>query len=123
MAIVWVHSPDCECLMNMSQCVYLSIPTTPCPQWPCVILYIVQEHFHVIQWNHSNLSPHKYTLAAGRYDSAIMVTSGPGGPAFLAHTKHFVWDMNNTKWCNAFYIQFRQSFAKETFSYDEHLKS
>ena len=24
---------------------------------------------------------------------------------------------------DGFYIQFRQSFAKETFSYDEHLKS
>ena len=35
----------------------------------------------------------------------------------------FLWDMNNTKWCDGFYIQFRQSFAKETFSYDEHLKS
>ena len=57
--------------------------------------------------------------------------------AFLAHTKqkvnyivglrpygyHLLWDMNNTKWCNGFYIEFRQSFAKETFSYDEHLKS
>ena len=31
--------------------------------------------------------------------------------------------MNNTKWSNGFYIQFRQSFAKEIFSYDEHLKS
>ena len=31
--------------------------------------------------------------------------------------------MNNTKWCNGFYIEFRQNFAKETFSYDEHLKS
>ena len=29
----------------------------------------------------------------------------------------------NTNWCNDFYIQFRQNFAKETFSYDEHLKS
>ena len=29
--------------------------------------------------------------------------------------------MNNTKWCNGFYIEFRQSFAKETFPYDEHL--
>ena len=29
----------------------------------------------------------------------------------------------NTKWCNGFYIEFRQSFAKETFSYDEQLKS
>ena len=35
----------------------------------------------------------------------------------------FLWDMNNTKWCNGFYIEFRQHFAKETFSYDEHLKS
>ena len=26
-------------------------------------------------------------------------------------------------WCNGFYIEFRPSFAKETFSYDEHLKS
>ena len=25
--------------------------------------------------------------------------------------------------CNGFYIQFRQSFAKETFFYDEYLKS
>ena len=61
----------------------------------------------------------------------------PGGPAFLSHTKQkvsnivgltalwlaFLWDMNITKWCNGFYIEFRQSFAKETFSYDEHLKS
>ena len=31
--------------------------------------------------------------------------------------------MNKTKWCNGFYIEFRQSFAKETFSYDKHLKS
>ena len=36
---------------------------------------------------------------------------------------YFLWDMNNAKWCNGFYIQFRQSFAKETFSYDEHFKS
>ena len=36
---------------------------------------------------------------------------------------HFLWDMDQTKWWNGFYIQFRQSFAKETFSYDEHLKS
>ena len=61
----------------------------------------------------------------------------PGGSAFLDYTKQkvsyivglmalrlaFLWDMNNTKWCNGFYIEFRQSFAKETFSYDEHLKS
>ena len=32
-------------------------------------------------------------------------------------------DMNRTKWCNGLYIEFRQNFAKETFSYDEHLKS
>ena len=31
--------------------------------------------------------------------------------------------MNNTKWYNGFYIEFGQSFTKETFSYDEHLKS
>ena len=31
--------------------------------------------------------------------------------------------MNNTKWYNGFYIEFRQSFAKETFSYDERLKN
>ena len=30
----------------------------------------------------------------------------------------FLWDMDGTKCCNGFYIQFRQSFAKETFSYD-----
>ena len=35
----------------------------------------------------------------------------------------FLWDMNNTKWYNGFYMEFRQSLAKETFSYDEHLKS
>ena len=35
----------------------------------------------------------------------------------------FLWDMDFKKWCNGFYIQFRQSFAKETFSYDEYLKS
>ena len=35
----------------------------------------------------------------------------------------FLRDMNNTKWCNGFYIEFRQNVTKETFSYDEHLKS
>ena len=35
----------------------------------------------------------------------------------------FLWDTNKTKWCNGFYIEFRQNFAKETFSYDEQLKS
>ena len=44
--------------------------------------------------------------------------SGPNGP-----TASILRDMNNTKWCNGLYIQFRQSFAKETFSYDEYLKS
>ena len=42
---------------------------------------------------------------------------------FLVIFKHFLWDMNNKKWCDGFYIQFRQSLAKETFSYDEYLKS
>ena len=37
--------------------------------------------------------------------------------------EYFLRDMNNTKLCNGLYIEFRQSFAKETFSYDEHLKS
>ena len=36
---------------------------------------------------------------------------------------HFLWDMNDIKWCNGFYIEFRQSFAKETYSYDEHSES
>ena len=36
---------------------------------------------------------------------------------------HFLWDLNNTKGCNGFYIELRQNFTKETFSYDEHLKS
>ena len=31
--------------------------------------------------------------------------------------------MNNKKWYNGFSIEFRQSFAKETFSYDERLKN
>ena len=35
----------------------------------------------------------------------------------------FLWDMDKRKWCNGSYIKFRQSFAKETFSYDEYLKS
>ena len=61
----------------------------------------------------------------------------PGGPDFLTHARQrvsnivgltalrqaFLWDMDKTKWCDGFYIQFRQSFTKETFSYDEHLKS
>ena len=42
------------------------------------------------------------------------------GPQKIHITIHFLWDMNHT---NGFYIQFRQSFAKETFSYDEYLKS
>ena len=44
---------------------------------------------------------------------------GPKGPT----SSIFLDDINNTKWCNGVCIQFRQSFAKETFSYDEHLKS
>ena len=43
------------------------------------------------------------------------------GPFSLSNTN--LWDTNKTKWCNGFYIEFRQSFTKETFSYDEHLKS
>ena len=35
----------------------------------------------------------------------------------------FLWDMDKTKQGNGFYIEFRQDFTKETFSYDEHLKS
>ena len=35
-------------------------------------------------------------------------------------TEHHICRVN---WCIGFYIQFRQCFAKETFSYDEHLKS
>ena len=35
----------------------------------------------------------------------------------------FLWDMNLKKCCNGFDIQFRQTFAKETFSYDEYLKN
>ena len=35
----------------------------------------------------------------------------------------FLWDMNNKNWYNGFYTEFRQSFAKETLSYDEYLKS
>ena len=31
--------------------------------------------------------------------------------------------MNKTKWYNGFYIKFRQSFTKESFSYDDYLKS
>ena len=41
----------------------------------------------------------------------------------LKHKDGFLWDMNNKKWSNGFYIQFKQSFAKETLSYDELLKS
>ena len=62
---------------------------------------------------------------------------GPGRPIFLAHAMQkeiyivgltalrlaFLWDMIKLKCYNGFYIEFRQSFAKETFSYDEHLKS
>ena len=42
----------------------------------------------------------------------------PNGP----FDQHFLWDLNNTKWSNGFYIEFRQNFTKETFSYDEYLK-
>ena len=35
----------------------------------------------------------------------------------------FFKKQNILKWYNGFYIEFRQNFAKETFSYDEHLKS
>ena len=53
------------------------------------------------------------------------VSSLKAFPYMIGHQAQSVgekWE-NKTKWCNGFYIQFRQSFAKETFSYDEHLKS
>ena len=70
----------------------------------------------------------------------IVVREGvyaPGGPVFLAHAMQrvsyivgltairlaFLWDIDETKCCNGFYIQYRQTFVKETFSYDEYLKS
>ena len=37
--------------------------------------------------------------------------------------QYYLWDLNNTKCFNGFYFEFRQSFAKETFSNDELLKS
>ena len=47
-----------------------------------------------------------------------------GYGAFLRpYGQHFLWDMNNTKCCIGFDFEFRPSFAKETFSYDEYLKS
>ena len=36
---------------------------------------------------------------------------------------YYTWDTDKTKCCNGFYIQFRQSFAKETYFYDEKLKN
>ena len=63
----------------------------------------------MIEWEQRNIP----LLHAGYFGIMIPLTYG----------KHFLWDMNNTNWCNGFYIQFRQNFAKETFSYDEHLKS
>ena len=45
------------------------------------------------------------------------------GYIYLITGQHFLWDYNNTKWCNGLYIEFGQNFTKETFSYDEHLKS
>ena len=44
-------------------------------------------------------------------------------PVKLQYTSISLWGINNTKWCNGLYIQFRQYFAKETFFYNEHLKS
>ena len=41
-----------------------------------------------------------------------------GGPKFFK----IGWKYQDCDNCNGFYIQFRQTFAKETFSYDEHLK-
>ena len=72
-----------------------------------------------------------------RYPLAREGVYAPFGPAFLARALQmvsyivgltairlaFLWDIDKTKCCNGFYIQFRQTFAKETFSYDEHLKS
>ena len=40
----------------------------------------------------------------------------------MFNLSNFLWDMNNSKLCHSSYIEFRQSFAKETFSYDELLK-
>ena len=42
---------------------------------------------------------------------------------FIYQVEAKQWHLNDTKWCNGFYIEFRQNFTKETFSYGEHLKS
>ena len=52
------------------------------------------------------------------YNSIISMILGLAAPRLA-----LLGDMNNKKWCNGFNIEFRQSFTKETFSYDEHLKS
>ena len=36
---------------------------------------------------------------------------------------NFGWVMDQKNLCNDFYIQFRQSFAKEIFSYDERFRN
>ena len=47
-----------------------------------------------------------------------------GGLTALQHLMFTIFDPDCCpNDCGGFYIQFRQSFAKETFSYDEHLKS
>ena len=61
-----------------------------------------------------HLSPHSHRQSSWGW---------PGPPACASPLQHFLWDMNKTKWYDGFYIEFRQHFAKETFSYDEHLKS
>ena len=72
-----------------------------------------------------------------RYPLAREGVYAPAGPVCIARAmqkfnyivglrpygQHFLLDLNFKKCCNGLYRQFRQSFARETFSYDEMLKS
>ena len=72
-----------------------------------------------------------------RYPLAKEGVYAPSGNDCLAHAMQkvsyivgltalrlaFLTGYGKTKWCNGFYTEFRQSFAKETLSYNEMLKS
>ena len=79
-------------------------------------MVVVEVEVVVSQYN-KNLPSLSEVIGSSAPDSSLRSESAS------SLKEHFLWDMNNTKWCNGFYIEFRQSLAKETFSYDEHLKS
>ena len=78
------------------------------------------KHFYAVAWKESEQYPSSTELI---YPFIVDPLSRTPNTLQYMYIFPLNYDANNTKWCNGFYIEFRQNLAKETFSYDEHLKS